>query len=583
MSSTKTKTSKRPADRSKKASDSKKKPRTGASSTPGGDHHKRQRRHADVVEEAKAIWNKLRLKTNTAKENRALMDELIPLIKGKANEIALQHDASRVVQAAIQFGTEKERLAIWKELCQESVVVELCKSQYANFVVLKIIKYCHNDDECVKLLVKAFKGNMAKLAVHAVASRVLEALFTTLTPKQTAVLKQEFYGPHFSLFAADLAPDAPPPTLESNLALVPDKRDKTLDFVRNLINKGMEKSLYGYNFYQELLAEYIGVSKPTEIRALAAVAADNVVHLLSTRSGTRAAAALITYGTAKDRKRIMKGLKGFARSGLLHHDAYLAVLRLVQLTDDTVSVQKNLLNELVTNPNEDESSPSPLLELALSQFASKLFSVLLVEDEEVWKKCFDPYEHSVLAPNPTIEEGGKQVPTSKKDDSQRRKELIKHMKEPLVEMCTKHADELLRSRSGSLVLREVYQSFHSEEVVAAVIEVCKHAIEKRSNDEEEGPNLFEDFTGHLAVKNLILADEKSKTAVFGSEFLDAFSSQLMDIAKSNRGAFVVAALCKVPSVREKTVKSLKEAELKKRLKNGEGSTAGFKALLNELN
>jgi pumilio homology domain family member 6 len=279
----------------------------------------RQRRHADVVVEAKLIWNKLRLKTNTGKERRALMDELMPLIRGKANEITLQHDASRVVQAAIQFGTEKERRDILNELVagaqhssastgNNNNLVELCKSQYAHFTVLKVIKYCHNDPLCVAVLVKALKGSMSKLAVHAVASRVIESLFKTLKPRQKAVLKQEFYGPHFSLFAADTLQqqDAVVPTLQSNIASAPDKKDQTLLFVKNLVDKGLDKSLYGYTYFQEILAEYIALAKSNEIRAMASSGADHVIHLLSTRAGTRAAAAFIAYGTAKDRKRILK-------------------------------------------------------------------------------------------------------------------------------------------------------------------------------------------------------------------------------------------------------------------------------------
>jgi pumilio family protein 6 len=590
----KPKTSKRPADE-KKYDASKKKPRTGAATTTSsskqGAFAVRPRRHADVVNEAKAIWNKLRLKTNTAEENRKLMDQLMPLVKGKANEIALQHDASRVIQAAVQFGTAQERSDMLKEICKDAGnLLELTKSQYAHFAVIKFIKHCHNDEPCVKLITKAFKGNMAKLAVHAFGSRVLEALFTTLTPKQTAFLKQDFYGPHFALFAADTLQDkdSPVTTLESNLALAPEKKDKTLEFVRNLINKGMEKSLYGHSYFQELFAEYIAVTTPKEIRAMAAVAADNVIRLLSTRAGTRVAAALVAYGSAKDRKRIMKSLKGYTRSGLLHHDAYLAILRLVQLTDDTVSVQKNIFNELLATPDDDSKVQvaSPLLDIAISVSASKLLLMLLVEDKEAWKKCFDPYEHSVLFPNPTVTENGIDVPTSRKDDSQRRKELIKHMREPLIELCKNHTEELLRSKPGSLVLREVYVAFHSEELVAAVIETCKNAFVASSKDgEDKRLSLFEDFTGHLAVKNLILADVSQTSqdnTLFASAFLKAFDSQLMDICKSNRGAFVVTALCKIPSIRDKAGKKLDSIRLKKQLKKGEGSTAGFTALLNEL-
>lgn len=118
--------------------------------------HERQshRKHADVVHTSKDLWNKLRLKTNTKEETQALMVELMSLLKGKVNEVALQHDASRVVQAAIQFGTPEQRKEIVLELCQTGNLGELSKVQYAHFVVLKMIKYCYRDEECVRSIVK---------------------------------------------------------------------------------------------------------------------------------------------------------------------------------------------------------------------------------------------------------------------------------------------------------------------------------------------------------------------------------------------------------------------------------------------
>ena len=55
---------------------------------------------------------------------------------------------------------------------------------------------------------------MPRLAVHGVAARVVEYLFLNLSPKQTASLKHEFYGPHFSLFAQNFVNV---PTLKSNI------------------------------------------------------------------------------------------------------------------------------------------------------------------------------------------------------------------------------------------------------------------------------------------------------------------------------------------------------------------------------
>jgi pumilio family protein 6 len=129
--------------------------------------HERQshRRHADSVVTAKEVWNRLRLKTNTREETRELTDELMELLRGKFAEVAMQHDASRVVQAVVQYGTPEQRLDVVKELANADVagsgksnntnsLAELCKVQYAHFVVLKIIKYCFKEAECVRIVVK---------------------------------------------------------------------------------------------------------------------------------------------------------------------------------------------------------------------------------------------------------------------------------------------------------------------------------------------------------------------------------------------------------------------------------------------
>lgn len=135
------------------------------------------RKHATTVRSAKEIWNELRIKTNTPETISRLSTELFDLFKGKMMEVGMQHDASRMVQAVIQFGNEEERREIVKELCGAAgaasagnnggkgagsagnsgntvSLADLCKIQYAHFVVLKMIKYCARDEECVRLIVK---------------------------------------------------------------------------------------------------------------------------------------------------------------------------------------------------------------------------------------------------------------------------------------------------------------------------------------------------------------------------------------------------------------------------------------------
>lgn len=112
------------------------------------------RPHAEAVVAAKELWNKLRVKTNTDDQNAKMMKELMELLQGKFNRVALQHDASRVVQAAIQFGNQKQRKIVIKELCEGGNLIELAKSQYAHFVVLKMIKYSVKDEDSMRLIVK---------------------------------------------------------------------------------------------------------------------------------------------------------------------------------------------------------------------------------------------------------------------------------------------------------------------------------------------------------------------------------------------------------------------------------------------
>jgi len=422
---------------------------------------------------------------------------------------------------------------------------------------------------------KGLKGSIPKLGVHAVGARVVELLFSTFPPKATAPLKQEFYGPHFSLFASDETKSQP--TLASNLETAPDKKAVTLEFVVSILNKAMEKGLFGFVYLQELFSEYVSVASPNEIRDIASNVVDHSIHMLSTRAGTRVVAACASYGTAKDRKRISKSLKGYTRSSLLHRDAYLAIMRLAQVTDDTVSIHKSILAELLTTPQrEDSEETSPLLEIALHETGSRLFLMLLVSSAEERQKYLDPYERQVLDANPTVLENGQEVSTSKKNAETRRKELMNYLRKPLIDVCTMHADELVRSLPGSRVLREVYSAFAPQEVVDEVVNVCVAEL-----DADE--TLYEDPVGHLAVKNLLLCDVDDDKALFATAFYDKTRSRLMEIAKSNRGAFVLTALLKVDATRDKALAELTKhkAKIEKLAKKGK-ATAGYNALLQEI-
>jgi hypothetical protein len=235
-----------------------------------------------------------------------------------------------------------------------------------------------------------------------------------------------------------------------------------------------------------------------------------------------------------------------------------------------------------TKKREEVEETSPILDLVLSDTGSKLFLLLLVSKEEEvstehhlvskrggnddkatttttttdttlrWQKYFDPYELSILHRNPTITEKGEDgpVPTSKKADEVRRQELVAYLNELLLGVCMSHAKEMLRSKTGSRVLLEVCESHPSTEVYNAIVEACCC-----ETDDDNYLSMFEDPVGHLTLKHIFLSESKNNTdsddddedddndePTLARAFYSKFQTRLGELACSNRGAFVLAAL-----------------------------------------
>ena len=442
---------------------------------------------------------------------------------------------------------------------------------------------------------------MNKLAVHAVAARVVEFLFSNFPSKKTSKLKLEFYGPRFGLFN-DGSNVGANPTIENLTKDNESAKEAALESLLALINKGIEKGLFSFAYFQQIVCEYVTAASPNDVRALCSSLVDHSIHFLSTRAGARVVAECASYGTPKDRKRILKSLKGYTRSSLLHSDAYIAVLRILDVTDDTVNVQKASLAELQQLPekqkkinvlgeeeggDDDDEGQSPLLELALSDTGSKLFLMLLAKDEEARKKVFDPNELEILRPNPTVKEGDEEIPTSKKSANARRVELLQYMKNLLTECCKSHADLLLQSRCGAKVLRGVYETYPSKELADAIVEACDK--EDEEDDVSETMSIFEHPVGHLSIKNIVLSDAntKSKADSVTAGLIEKYKGAMIDdIASSNRGAFVLAALISSDDsgVVLKEVEKQKK-EIKSRIKQSTSMSkpsAGFEALLKSI-
>jgi pumilio family protein 6 len=582
---------------------------------------KESKKHYDAVTEAKAIWEKMRVKTLDAEERTEMCDHLMKLIEGKIYEIAVRHDASRIVQSAIQFCNEEQRGMILAEL--KGNFVELSKFQYSRFLVTKMIRYSKPAQR--EAIVKEFDNNMIKMGTHSVAAQTIEFVRTWVRPAVWAQMRQEFYGQEFGFFKSD-----EDTTLQKILGKHPDKLKRVTATLGRVMSRMADKNLLALSFVQNLLWEHFLSGGADAVVPLIPTVADAVLALVSTRDGARCAAECLAYGSAKQRKQIIKLLKGKVLDAAVHQHGYLMILRLLDVVDDTVLVKKAIFSEL-----KDE-----LLDVATHACGHKVLMHVLAPRSAQY---FDPEELSLLQPamvresaaalpNAATDAGegsededdaaadaaaaaakakaasktakGEEQPlvsTSRKTQDMRRKELLQVLRVPLEAVCVANAHRLLRSKYGSRVLLEVVKVWASKAVVAAVVEAALSAGEAAAADgadgagdvdmaeagaggeedeEEKGdssvPMCEDKFANRILEKLVTGAGEEEQSefkdpdaADFGvllcQRLLEGKGEALVEWAQSAKGAFIVAGLLGTLLDPAPAKKVLKAAAVKKQL------------------
>lgn len=106
-----------------------------------------------MVTRAKAIWATFRTKRMEKDEREKMAAELFELIQGNLHQLAVKHDAARVVQCALKHSNTEQRAVYFKELLEH--VLDFSKIQYAHFIVLRLLDVCCTAPER-KLIVRAF-------------------------------------------------------------------------------------------------------------------------------------------------------------------------------------------------------------------------------------------------------------------------------------------------------------------------------------------------------------------------------------------------------------------------------------------
>jgi hypothetical protein len=339
--------------------------KTGGMSKKDQKEKRKQRRaekpNAEAIEAGNRLWT-VSISKLPKEEQIVKCGELVEQCKGKFKDICTKHDASRALQCVLKFGNDAHRASIFSEL--RGNFAKISTNHYGHFLVLKFLQYGNAEEK--RTIHNEFMGKCRKLALHADASKVLDYMYAAAKRAQRSDIIEEFFGAEFAVFKreqllgdglAKLAAErkatnngatsnskstANGRTLDAILALHPEKKAIILKHIEEFIDKIIGKQMVMFRFVHGVLMEYFRHASQDKCIAMIGHLKGFLPALHHSEDGASVGAYCFAYGTPKDRKTLVKALKGNAMAYSIHPEAYRIVMRALDVVDDTVLLDKTV-------------------------------------------------------------------------------------------------------------------------------------------------------------------------------------------------------------------------------------------------
>ncbi|OAG12790.1 ARM repeat-containing protein [Paraphaeosphaeria sporulosa] len=515
---------------------------------------KAARPNAEVMEQLKELWEKLRLKANvSAEERKDLIDRTFELVTGRIKEFVFKHDTVRVIQSALKYThSMDQRRIIAQELKGE--FKGLAEGKYAKFLIAKLLE--KGDAEIRGLIIQEFYGNVRRLINHPEASWILDDTYRQVaTPAQKARLLREWYGPEFSIKGLGDDKDVDNSDLNAILEKSPEKRKPIMDYLEQQINQLIQKKQTGFTMLHDAMLQYFLTCKPNTTEASDFLdhlkpdptlkegeEADNIdllKNLAFTKPGSRLVSLAFAYGAAKDRKILLRPYKDTIETMAYDANAHNVLLAALAVTDDTKLTSKSIFGELLPAVGSDQlaekiqnlSNDARARCVLLYPFASDSKWLL---DEETRGRLAEVYKVREI--------------TSKKDANIRNQELAKAIEPQLLAAVSQNAEYLAQSYQGLQLIGEVLVG--APEVEPKVRQEALKKVAGLSRQIIDGGGFITSH-GKNMLKTLVQGgkfDPKTKKVVpvdpplgFADLFWSQIKGDLMTWA-TGEGAFVIVGL-----------------------------------------
>lgn len=503
--------------------------------------------NADVIQRSKKIWERLRRKSHVPREERKeLVAELFSIIDGRVRDFVFKHDSVRVIQCALKYANQEQRRMIVEELRAD--IRTLVESRYGKFLVAKMV--VEGDQGIRDIVIPEFYGHVKRLINHPEASWIIDDIYRQIaTASQKAMMLREWYGTEFALFHRK--PDASADTSVSNddtaelsklLQRNPEKRKPILQFLLQMINSLIQKKMTGFTMLHDAMLQYfLALTPGTEehsdfleiLKGDIETAAESKEgdgsgggdlyrNLAFTKSGSRLVCLAIAYGSAKDRKVILKCFRDTVE--LMAYDQYakLVLVTGLEVPDDTKMTSKSILSELLGQSIEDETQRLDRLEQIVSNINARLPVLYPLAGMAKW--LVTDHDKALIEEIYEIRRT-----TSKKTPELRRKGLLETLSQPLLELVNKRAESLAPSSFGCQFISETLLEAEGEHRDKAKQSVARLA----AGDPSQSENIANNAAAGRMLKTLVLGgnyDPVAKTTKLADARL-GFADALYPVVK----------------------------------------------------
>ncbi|KAL1539122.1 pumilio 24-like [Salvia divinorum] len=530
-----------------------------------------RKKHYTLEQELALLWEKMR-RRNISKEDRSrLVSEAVKKMQGKISEIARSHIASRVLQTCVKHCTQDERNAVFMELRPH--FISLASNTYAVRLVTKLLDLASKEQ--LAEFISSLHGHVASLLRQMVGSLVIEHAYCLGNASQKQTLLMELYSPELQLFK-DLV-TMKQNRLEDIISKLQLQKSSVARHMTSVLQPILEKGILDHSIVHRALLEYLDIAdKFSAADVIQQLSGPSFVRIIATKDGARIGMLCIRHGSAKDRKKIIKGMKGNIDKIASDKFGSMVLVAILSVVDDTKLVSKIIIRELEKKLKElilDQNTRRPFMQLLhpdcsryfnQDDLASLNLSIPSLkvngepDDEESNEQDKDGDSDGDIQMN----EGGK------KDSFKRRQELLvdSGLAEKLIETCSEMAEVLLKSKYGREVMYEVaiggsdgiLHPTLDEKLLELYEAIASIAAQPKVEAEE---HILEQFHSSRTIRKLVIDCPSFATVLWEK----ALIGNCAVLAKGHSSKVISAFL----ETSNSAVKKLAEKELRPLIKSGE--------------